>query len=644
MKKWINLVQWVMLAGVVAGILWVSFRPAPPLDYNPGSWSNWSGFMTLSYAGVTRDDNALYPSSKTLSLQFEALQAAGYKTITPDDALAFLERRAPLPDKALLILFEGARKETFIRAHPILRRLGMRATLCIPTDALESWDESRLKERDIRKIGAMPQWSLASLGRQAVNPLTTSETGATDHFLSSRAWLAKDKRLETDAEFAKRLEDDYVKSAATMKSVNAGKPVSAYVYPFADDGNRHGADPLAHGINTELVATNYAMAFVPASNPYNAPGRNRYNLTRLRVDGDWSAAQVLAQLSNAAPLTEPVSGLGDETRWTLLNGARVGTGTLRMLDDQSAWLKGSDLWTDARVEFDIDLAGDATATVHLRYVDSQDGLRLTVVRNVIRLQEARNGRPVTLNTVPIPSGGSLRLNWFVKGTRTWLAINGTPVFGPVPVSEPRLSGMIGFECRGLGVAVSAVAITPIFREGLLVASWSAVPAARRERVTEYFPAFPKAGGELTETDCHDYISAAADGTTVWPILETSTNDAEAATRLAAVTAQVVAKDLRPFVKGFVLDSPSEAWVAAVRAQGFGVMSRVKTGRPHFVAGTAMPDYIWMDQTGPDAVPAVAEFLHGYPPTKLLARDRAIVDRFDGVGWISDEAVEQKGRP
>jgi len=238
----------------------------------------------------------------------------------------------------------------------------------------------------------------------------------------------------------------------------------------------------------------------------------------------------------------------------------------------------------------------------------------------------------------------VRLSWFVKGTRTWLAVNGSPVFGPVPVSEPRPSGTIGFECRGPGLAVSAVAITPVFREGLVASSWTAIPVSRRAKVTEYFPAFPAVGRALTDIECRDTMSAAADGTAVWPLLATPTNGPAPAARMEAVAAELAAKNLRLFVKGFVLDAPSADWIAAVRAQGFKVMGRVKAGQ--VVSGTdaAMPDYLWLDETGPAAVKAAEAFLRRTPPTRLLVRDRAIVDRFAGVGWISEGEGEQKGRP
>ena len=265
MKRWINFAQWLALVALAAGVVWMVVKPPPPVDYAPETWSNWDGFMAISYAGVSRNDSSLYPSSKTLAGHFEALQAAGYHTVTPDDTLAFLERREPLPSKAVLILLEGARKETFIRAHPVLSRLGMRATLCVPTESLMNWDESKLKERDVGKIAGMPQWSLASMGNEAPNPIVVSAQKKTDHFLSKRQWLRKLDREENDGEFRQRVAGDYQESSAILKKIN-GAPVVAYVYPYSDNGFRADADPLAGAINNSCLASNYSLAFVSASN------------------------------------------------------------------------------------------------------------------------------------------------------------------------------------------------------------------------------------------------------------------------------------------------------------------------------------------------------------------------------------------
>lgn len=643
MKRVFNGLQWVALLAVVALITWFVLRPEPPVVYAPETWSNWEGFMTLSYAGVTRGGNEVYPSSETLASHLEALDKSGYRTITPEDALAFLEGRAPLPDKALLILFEGARKETFIRVHPVLRRLGMMASLCVPTESVESWDESRLKKRDVRKIALLPQWGLASMGHDAINPVEVSDSGKTDHFLSARKWLHKEKRVEDDAEFRARITEDYRVSSDLLGTMNGG-PVAAYVYPFADDGRRPGADPLAAAVNYSCVTSHYRMAFLSASNPYNPPGRDRFALSRLRVGGDWSAAQVLTRLKHARPLPSGVAGLDNPELWSLLNGARVAGRALLLNSEDAAWIRGSELWRDTVISAVLSRSPGSVAALYARFVKPTDGLRLSVDEKTIRLQEVRGSSPVTLAVAPVPPGETLRLVWRLKGLRAWLMVDGVPVFGPVPLSEPRPSGAIGFESRKGKVTLSELSVTPIPRQGLLAESWGLIPDDRRAAVTEYFTPFPPPGQPLSAQQGLDFIQAVAEGAAVWPVLGGDTNGAPGEARVEALTAMLSARDMRPFIKGFVLDAELAGLADPLRRQGFKVMHRVRTGEPVPVAATNRVDYVWLEDSGSNGLVVARAFLHRHSPFQLVVRDEAIRARFPGVGGISEWAAPGGNKP
>ena len=635
MKRWINFAQWLALVALAAGVVWMVVKPPPPVDYAPETWSNWDGFMAISYAGVSRNDSSLYPSSKTLAGHFEALQAAGYHTVTPDDALAFLERREPLPSKAVLILLEGARKETFIRAHPVLSRLGMRATLCVPTESLMNWDESKLKERDVGKIAGMPQWSLASMGNEAPNPIVVSAQKKTDHFLSKRQWLRKLDREENDGEFRQRVAGDYQESSAILKKIN-GAPVVAYVYPYSDNGFRADADPLAGAINNSCLASNYSLAFVSASNPFNPPGRNPYSLSRLRISGDWTAAQVLTQLKQAQPRPWPsvvdVEGSG---RWMLRDGAHLVKDSLRLDSGDAAWVKGSDFWTDAEIGVSLTRGVGGVAVCYIRFDDPANCLRLTVGDKDIRLQETRHGTPVTVAVAPAPDGEVIQLLWRVKGNRSWLVLNGRPVFGPVPLAEWCVSGMIGFESNHGRLAFSGLAIKPLLRQGLIADSWITLPASRRMDITEYLPRFPAPGRELSVQQRMDFIQAVAEGASVWPILKFATNGPAPQAQVEALSAVLAKDDMRPFIKGFVLDSSLSEWSGLLRDRGFMVMHRVKAGQMVPLSATNLVDYVWLEGTGTNVLAAAKKILHRHPPSQLMVQDGTVVRNFIGVGQITE---------
>lgn len=634
MKRLINGLQWAALLGVVVFIAWLVMKPDPPLVYAPATWSNWEGFMTLSYAGVTRRESEVYPSSGTLASHLEALSKLGYNTITPEDALAFLEGRAPLPEKALLILFEGARKETFIRAHPVLKRLGMRATLCVPGESVENWDESRLKKGDVRKVALLPQWSLASMGQDAVNPIKVSAEGTEDHFLSTRKWLPKMNRAESDEEFGRRIGEDYKLSAELMEKLN-GSPVVAYVYPFADDGRRAGADPLAPGLNTSNVTARYRMAFVSAANPYNPPGRDPYRLSRLRIGGDWSAAQVLTSLNHARPLSAPVSGVGSAEDWDLLNGARLSADSLLLNAEEAAWVRGSELWTDADINVVLTRSPGAVACLYARFISPFHCLRLSVDDKTIRLQESRGGGASTVAAAPAPAGETLRLAWRVKGVRAWLMVNGLPVLGPVPLSQPQPSGVIGFESSSGKLSFSGLSVAPIMRQALVSGSWATIPEEKRGLATDFITPFPPLGEAPSEQQVMDIIQAVAEGAAVWPILAPGTDGAPVEAGIAAMASLLAAKDIKPFIKGVVLDSSKPEWIEPVRKQGFKVMHRIKAGEAVPVAATNRADHVWLEGSGSNVMAAAQAFLHLHPPAQLVVGDDPEMVRVPGVGKVTE---------
>jgi peptidoglycan/xylan/chitin deacetylase (PgdA/CDA1 family) len=634
MKRFINGLQWAALVGVVVLIAWIVLKPAPPVIYEPGTWSNWEGFMTLSYAGVTRSEGDVYASSETLASHLEALAKVGYNTITPEDALAFLEGRAPLPERALLILFEGARKETFIRAHPALRRLGLRATLCVSGESIESWDESRLKSGDVRKIVMLPQWSLASMGHEAVNPIQSSADGSQDHFLSTRKWLPKLNRTELDGEFSQRIEADYTRSSQLLEKLN-GSPVAAYVYPFSDDGRRAGGDPLAAQLNTSNVTARYKMAFVSASNPFNPPGRDPYRLSRLRVGGDWSAAQVLTSLQHARPLSVPLAGIGSAENWSFLNGARIAGEVLRLDSEDAAWVRGSELWTDTEVSVVLSREPGTVASLYARFINPTHCLRLSVDDKTIRLQESRGGGASTLAAAPAPAGESLRLVWRVKGVRSWLMVNGLPVLGPVPLSPPQPSGFVGFESSKGKISFSELRLAPITRQGIQSDSWGTIPEEKRGLATDTMMPFPPLGTDLSAQQVLDIIQAVAEGVTVWPKLTAGTNSLPVATGVETMTAMLAAKDIKPFIKGFVLDASQAEWIEPLRQQGFKVMHHIRVGETIPLAATNRGDHVWLEGTGSNAVAAARAFLHLHPPSQLVVGDDSDMARIPGVGRVTE---------
>jgi peptidoglycan/xylan/chitin deacetylase (PgdA/CDA1 family) len=72
-------------------------------------------------------------SPETFRDQMERLAAAGYETLDADGCLDILEGRRPEPRRAVLITFDDGFLDNYVYAYPLLRELGLRATVFVVT-------------------------------------------------------------------------------------------------------------------------------------------------------------------------------------------------------------------------------------------------------------------------------------------------------------------------------------------------------------------------------------------------------------------------------------------------------------------------------------------------------------------------------
>ena len=518
MKKLSVFLQWVLIIGVLAGVLYAAFKPTPQPVYQPASWKSWEGFFVLSYTGITKSEEADYVSPARLREQLRALKAAGYQTIKLADALAFLQGKGPLPEKALLLLFEGDRKDSFIEATPVLEKLGFFGNLCVPTKLLQSWGNFFLKEGELKKVCQHPNWDLVSMGDQAIDQIRIDAKGTEGHFLSRRLWLT-DKQ-EDDEAFRQRLTEDYVKAAGILKSpfATTGSLLTCILMPTPATGA--GADPLAADINRLGVETNYLLAFSRAGNPFNGPESDRYNLTRLRVQGDWTGQRLVSELAKYTPRQEALTAIGTREAWQLVNGPQLENGVIRMPVDSLAWVRGTDNWRDVDVKARLHLAPGAQTAVYVRYAGPQNYLRLIVTDQELALQERLVSVMQTLVRQPLKKSGdqSFTLQLKVQGNRAWVWFDNAPVIRSAPLTSVTRMGSVGIGAQNGQVQVEDFAAAPLRHVVVLDGGYDQLPADLQEKTRVIIPAWfslpPRR--RLTRRCRHEVLQAAAAGVETIP--------------------------------------------------------------------------------------------------------------------------------
>ena len=101
-------------------------------------------------AADSASDRAYIVGPKAFAQQMQALDDAGYTTVTGDQVVDHVAKGAPLPKKAILLTFDDASAGQYTQAFPVLKKHHFKATFFIMTVVLgkEGW----LTRGQVRKL------------------------------------------------------------------------------------------------------------------------------------------------------------------------------------------------------------------------------------------------------------------------------------------------------------------------------------------------------------------------------------------------------------------------------------------------------------------------------------------------------------
>jgi len=558
-------VQWLIIIAIVAVCLRIFFRPVPAPDRSPETWRSWEGFYALSYGAIMRHPTGVEVSSSLLRNHLEALRDAGYKTVTPDDLAHYADGRHALPEKALLLMFEGGRKDSVLNVTPLLRELGFVAVACLNTGACESRDRFYLSSSELNDLARQPHWYLGSMGHQAMSHLSNSPQGRENaHFLTSRK--QENGVSEEDTAFVNRVMQDYATSANFLGSLSGRSPV-LFLYPYTDRGLGSDADPLAGRINRMAVELLYRLAFVDGSEPFNGLTRDRYALTRLRVDGRLTASALLDRLARSKPRTRTSDSPVLAVDWMFSPKARDlaaqresgdSLTAVELQDGMSAWVKGSEDWSDSHISAKVRFDPEAVAGIYARYTDPEQCLYLSVAPTGIRLQERRQpGIRVTLgdHKATLKPGREYQVRLTIKRNRAFVFLDGQIIGQSLPLRTVEGHGRCGIGSNTGTSSFSGVKAGPLPVVFVVANEYRSLPAALRESALAFLPELPvvekqaetSAGAVcVDQSQVDEMIAAAAEGVEPIPLVNTavspSATSAETCTRLGDI------ETLKPVVR------------------------------------------------------------------------------------------------
>ena len=226
--------------------------------------------------GGAPSDNANPESSvlpvKLFAADMQMLRDAGYHTVTPEQITAWRAGVLDLPPNALLLTFDDGRTDTVLNAAPILRRVGMRATVFAIGDA---WKRSPLYEATRRGAALAAAPGLVDRGPRLGAPQRHPHRRRQAPPLPQRAPQSIDGRLETLAQFRTRAATEY-RDARTAAEKIANRPVVAFAWPFGAYGaDTRTNDPRVAAINVDEARRVYSLGF-------NQDGQTSFSCSRRR--------------------------------------------------------------------------------------------------------------------------------------------------------------------------------------------------------------------------------------------------------------------------------------------------------------------------------------------------------------------------
>jgi len=339
--------QWaiLILMGGLVWLLWPSRDPTPPLF--SGDRTNWEGFLAISYGKIGTGSGPADVSPDRFREHMQALSDSGYHPITLEEALGFLLGRAPLPEKAILLMFDEGWRDTAENAEEVLLKLRYPALFLLRLEAIENSDIDFSSWHALRGLAATGRWSLGVLSPHSPGKDLTEQE---EEKCKGRKGVFTRKGESWARILADRI-PGWTRSALALSRAGPAVPTKSFPIVFSRRG--------------------YAL---------NHRGCRLDGLTRLTVSPAWTGEDLIYRLQCHGVRRSTFRGGGNRD-WVLIHG-RLSTGesqvTLEPVKGRGAeaWLGGTEHWQCVRGKAVIQTRPEVQAWIYLRSMPGGDFLRL----------------------------------------------------------------------------------------------------------------------------------------------------------------------------------------------------------------------------------------------------------------------------
>ena len=426
--------------------------------------------------GPRRADDLYTVTPEQFAAQMEALDAAGFTTITSDQLAGWLAGGS-LPPRSVYLTFDDGTGGLWRHVDPILARHDFHAAAFVITGRVGTHRPYYLTWAELARMNKNGRWDLESHTRAEHDRVAVDAEGTMQPFLINRRWLPGEGRPETLDEQITRVRADVGGAKEDLAAHDLGRP-RFFAYPFSAE-KLPTNDPRVPPAVERILRSEY-VASLSNDEPDRYVSRRdmrERTLGRMEVFSFTNAAGLLQRLAAARPLPGGVEGdpLADVTSWVdtsgrPLSGAerdpaggaaprsplaasmRLAPGSLTLTPGAERWVGAvhapgrTEDWDAYTASVNVDglgPAGGTTSATLAALYGSATPVELTVSAGYVRLAVD----DVTAAERRVPAAGHHRIQLSVGEGRVDASIDGTP-FGSAAVPAGS-SGGIGLGASGL---------------------------------------------------------------------------------------------------------------------------------------------------------------------------------------------------
>jgi tetratricopeptide (TPR) repeat protein/peptidoglycan/xylan/chitin deacetylase (PgdA/CDA1 family) len=273
------------------------------LDANPGP-----SLSVLLYHGLTpypQDPMLAYPIHYSVAAfedHMRAIQQAGFHPITAQEAQAWLQGKAILPPRPILITFDDARLDSFRYGDPVLKKYGLKATMMVALANVERNLPGFASWSQLKAYQATGRWEMQAHGNLGHSKIPMDEEGHVGLYMPTKRWLDTEHRLETTAEWETRTIQDMSETSQALQS-RLGVNAVAFAFPEGDYGQDNIYN-FAQGPALILKHSRelYGSLYHQDSYGFNVQTRDPSFLCRIEANPHWKGRDLIRQLTDRDPV------------------------------------------------------------------------------------------------------------------------------------------------------------------------------------------------------------------------------------------------------------------------------------------------------------------------------------------------------